>query len=152
MKFFLIASVVMGLVACGKSKGGDDKAGGAAAPAGGPTCAETAAQYAKLNAEGGGNHLAKLKPTPEQVKIVADKLEAHCTSTNWSADNKKCVMDAKMDMEISSKCFKTPKGMGLQVSQVMFDAVKDMKAAAPVADGSAAAGSADGSAAAGSAK
>jgi len=91
---------------------------------------------------------ADASPSP----LVADKLEAHCTSTNWSAENKKCVMDAKMDMEIATKCFKTPKGMGLQVSQVLFDAVKEMKAAAPAADGSAAAGSADaGSAAAGSA-
>jgi hypothetical protein len=157
MKLFLIASVVLGLVACGKK--GDDKGGAggaaAAAPAGGPSCAEASAQYAKLNADGGGNYLAKLKPTPEQLTAVTAKLEAHCTSTNWSAENKKCVMDAKSDLDIASKCFKTPKGMGLQVSQVVFDYVKEAKAAAPAADGSAAAGSADGSAtgsAAGSAK
>jgi hypothetical protein len=62
------------------------------------------------------------------VKFVADKLEAHCTATNWSAENKKCVMDAP-------------------------DAVKALEAAKPAADGSAAAGSAAaGSAAPGSAK
>jgi hypothetical protein len=155
MNKFVVVCVVLGLVACGKDKGGDKSGGaaaGGAAASGGPSCAETAAQYTKLNAEGGGNHLAKLKPTPEQAKVVSDKLEAHCTSTNWSADNKTCVMTAKTDLDIATKCFKSPKGMGLQVSQVVFDAVKELKAAAPAADGSAAAGSAAaGSAEAGSA-
>jgi hypothetical protein len=129
MNQFLIASVVMALVACGKSGGDGDKAGGAgataSAPAAGPSCAETAARYAKLNADGGGNYLAKLKPTPEQLTAVTAKLEAHCTSTKWSAENKKCVMDATSDLDISMKCFKSPKGFGLQVSQVVFDFVKE---------------------------
>jgi hypothetical protein len=52
-------------------------------------------------------------------------------------------------MDRAKTCFKSPKGFGLQVQQVVFDAVKELKAAAPAAGSDApAAGSADGSAAA----
>ena len=159
MNKFVFVVVVISAVACGKSKGGDTggsaagSGGAGGAAAGGPSCADAGAQYAKLSAEGFGNPLAKMKPTPDQVKVVAGKLEAHCTSANWSAADKTCVMNAKDNMAIAKDCFKEPRGFGLQVSQVLFDTVNELKAAAPAAgsDGSAApAAGSDGSAAAGS--
>ncbi len=133
----LFTCLLLSLVACGKDKGKDGGGGGTAAAAGGPACSEAAAQYAKLEAEGFGNHLAGMKPpaTPDQVKIVAGKLEAHCTSAPWTAADKTCVMTAKDNMAVTKTCFKAPKGFGLQVSQVVFDAVAEFKAAGSAATG-----------------
>lgn len=144
-----IPVVLIALVACGKDKGGG---GGGGAPAGGPACAEAAAAYVKHDSASGGNRIYSLKPTPEEAKQLAAKLEADCTTRNWSEKTKTCLV-APGQRKLGDNC-DTDK----QVLQIVFEGTNEIKAAreaagagsAAAGSGSAAAGSADGSAAAGS--
>lgn len=142
-----IPMVLLVVAACGK--GGDKKASGKAAsgPAGGPACEVAAAGYVKYHAEGGGNWIAGLKPSADEIKVLVAKFTADCTTRNWSEKIKTCM--ATTVPKMGENC-----GEDINVKQLVHDAAGEIEAArtaAGSAAGSAAAGSADGSAAAGSA-
>lgn len=113
--------VLSALVACGKS----DKAGSSSGGGGGdgPACAQAAAYYLELHVKGGGNRIASLKPTADELKTLTAAFEADCKSRPWSGDEKTCVMAMK-DLLTDKSCFQGP-----NVSQMVYDAAQAIKAA-----------------------
>lgn len=141
----LVILVALALTACGKKA--DKKGGGGGAAAGGPPCSEAAAAYVANHAAAGGNKIAGLKPTPDEAKILASKLEADCTARNWSADAKTCIIATKGMDTLTTECFKKGEGE-MEVLQIVHDATNELKAARPAGGDPAAPapGAADGSA------
>jgi hypothetical protein len=79
--------------------------------------------YVERHVVGGGNQIAALNPTPEEIGKLSKMLEADCTSRPWSAEERSCVKAIK-HLLTDKKCFK-----GLDVAQVIFDAAKSIETA-----------------------
>jgi len=118
-KFLLITMMAASTGACGKDKPSEP----AAAEPAGPPCTAAAAAYVKNLLDGGGNELAAMKPTPEQVKEVTAKLEASCNA-GWTGTTRACVVKAGA-MELGT-CWKDAMERAT-VAQIVTDHVKAAK-------------------------
>lgn len=54
-------------------------------------CEVAAAGYVKYQAQGGGNWIAGLKPSADEIKVLVGKFTAECTTRNWSEKVQTCM-------------------------------------------------------------